>query len=720
MIEQNKTLLPLVEKNDEIDFRHLLGSLIDNRWFILSVTALFAIIGILYVMAATPVYQANAMVQVEQSGGGSILNDLSQVLPQGNSESATEIELIQSRMILGETVEQLNLDIQVSKNYFPYIGKLWESITGKDNSKISVTKLTVPSNLLGKPFILKIIDDNKYSLWQDDSLILNGTKGTVAEGNGLSLLVNDWSASPDTSFTVVKQSPLSATNELLSNLVVADKGQSTGVLGLVLNGTDPVLIKKTLDGICNNYLLQNVGRKSEEAAKSLDFLNKELPRIKTNLDDAENKLNDYRQQKDSVDLSLETKSMLDTLVSIDGQLNELTFKEADISKLYTKSHPTYRALLEQRKTLEDQRDSINKKINLLPKTQQEIIRLTRDVESGQVVYMQLLNKQQELSINKASTIGNVRIIDYAVTQPSPIAPRKMVIISIAIILGAMLAVAFVFIKAILNRGIEKTEQLEELGLNVYATVPLSEWQRKIDHQLHIKGRKNIDQSSLLAIANPTDLSVESIRNLRTSLHFAMLEAKNKILMITGASPGIGKSFIVTNLAAVISQSAMKVLLIDADMRRGYIHEVFGLDAEDGLSDILSKSRSIENCVKKTNVEGLEVITHGQIPPNPSELLMTNNFSELMSWAASSIYDIVLIDSPPVLAVTDATIIGNHAGTSLLVARFGQNTPKEIELSVKRLSQNGINVKGAILNAVVRTASTEYSYGYYHYTYDSKK
>lgn len=719
MTEQIKNILPLVDTDDEVDFRHLFGALIDNRWIILSVTAFFAIIGILYVLITTPIYQADALVQVEQTPGNTLINDLAQALPTANDESATEIELIQSRMILGESVDQLKLDNLVEQNYFPVIGKLLASVEGVERAKIGLSELSVPTELLGKALTLKIIDDDSYTLSLGDSVILQGKKGISEENKNIRLLVSDWQAIPGTSFSVTKQSRLNAINQIFANLTVADKGVSTGVLTLVLTGTDPVEIKKTLDAICHNYLNQNIERKSEEAAKSLSFLNKQLPLIRSNLDTAENKLNSFRQQKDSVDLPLEAKSLLDTLVEIDTQMNELVFKEAEISKLYTKEHPTYKALLEQRQVLIDQRDSINRKINTMPKTQQEIIRLSRDVESGQAIYMQLLNKQQELSINKASTVGNVRIIDNAITQPIPIAPRKPIVIISAIILGAMLSVAYVFIKTILHQGIEKVEQLEELGLNVYATVPLSEWQRKIDIQNVMKDHKHSGRNTLLAIDNPTDLAMESIRNLRTSLHFAMLEAKNNILMITGASPGIGKTFIVTNLAAVVSQSGIRALLIDADMRRGYIHEIFNHTYSSGLSDVLVKAKAIDECIKQTDIPGLDILTRGQVPPNPSELLMNKSFSELLEWAQRS-YEMVLVDTPPVLAVTDATIIGSQAGSSLMVARFEQNTPKEIELSLKRLSQNGIIVKGAILNAIARKASTELGYGYYHYEYGSNK
>ncbi len=358
----------------------------------------------------------------------------------------------------------------------------------------------------------------------------------------------------------------------------------------------------------------------------------------------------------------------------------------------------------------------------MPKTQQEILRLTRDVDAGKEIYMQLLNKQQELSITKASTVGNVRIVDPAVTQPKPVKPKKAIIIFLAVFLGGVFSIAIVLLKTIFHKGIENPEELEQEGINVYASIPLSEWQQKKDRETFsiAKRKSNTRSLTLLATGNPTDLAIEAIRSLRTSLHFAMLEAKNNVLMISGASPNIGKTFVSMNLAAVIAQSGARVLVIDADMRKGYSHTLLGTGWQNGLSDILSKQISAAEAVKKTNIEGMDFISRGQIPPNPSELLMRQQFGEFIQWASEN-YDLVLIDTPPILAVTDAAIIGNIAGTSLMIARFGLNTVKEIDVSIRRFDQNGVDIKGVILNAVEKRASSYYgSYGYYQYEYKSDK
>ncbi|MDF6334547.1 polysaccharide biosynthesis tyrosine autokinase, partial [Escherichia coli] len=560
-----------------------------------------------------------------------------------------------------------------------------------------------------------------YSL-KSDSFSIDGVVGELVDAKDISIKVDSITAPKGTIFSVSYVSKLKAISDLQDILTVADQGKDTGILTLSLTGDNPKLIEKIIDSITNNYLAQNISRQAAQDEKSLDFLNRQLPQVRSELDAAEDKLNLFRRQNDSVDLSLEAKSVLDQIVNVDNQLNELTFRESEISQLYTKEHPTYKALMEKRKTLQDEKAKLNKRVTAMPETQQEILRLSRDVESGRAVYMQLLNRQQELNIAKSSAIGNVRIIDNAVTEPKPIKPKKIIIVLLGIILGGGVSVAIVILQVFLRRGIESPEQLEDLGVNVYASIPVSETFSKKSNQSFKRNKSkgvNEYRDGLLAIENPADLAIEAIRGLRTSLHFAMMEARNNILMISGASPNAGKTFVSTNLSAIIAQSNKRVLFIDADLRKGYTHKLFEVSNDNGLSDLLAGKTEITKAIKKLPVAGFDFISRGNIPPNPAELLMHERFGKLLEWANNE-YDLVIIDTPPILAVTDAAIIGNYSGTTLLVARFEMNTPKEIEVSVKRFEQSGVKVKGCIMNGVVKKASSYYSYGYSYYGYSYNK
>ncbi|MBL4329607.1 polysaccharide biosynthesis tyrosine autokinase [Klebsiella pneumoniae] len=706
---------PEVKDSEDFDIGRLLGEIIDHRKLIISITSLFAFTGLLYILLSTPVYQADALIQVEQKQANAILGNLSQILPDSQPQSAPEIALLQSRMILGKTVDDLNLQIRVEQEHFPIIGKGLSRLLGQKDGALNIAIFSpVDQTEDIQKFKLTVEENGSYDIY-GENVELKGKVGETLEKNGFTVKLSSIQAEPGTTFTVTYVSKLKAISDIQESLTINDQGKDTGILAISLNGTNPLLIKDIINSISQNYLAQNIARQAAQDAKSLDFLNQQLPKVRSDLDEAENKLNDYRRKNDSVDLSLEAKAVLDQIVNVDNQLNELTFRESEISQLYTKEHPTYKALLEKRKTLQEEKGKLNKRVSAMPETQQEILRLSRDVESGRAVYMQLLNRQQELNISKSSAIGNVRIIDNAVTQPKPVKPKKVITLLASIILGLFVAVGVVLLRVFLRRGIETPEQLEELGINVYASIPVSETFSLKKTVKKSKRNSYSDAEIFLALENPADLAIEAIRGLRTSLHFAMMEARNNILMISGASPNAGKTFVSTNLAAVISQTGKKVLLIDTDMRKGYTHKLFNINNDHGLSDFLSGKNDINKTIKTIDVAGFDFIPRGIVPPNPAELLMHKRFGELLKWANEN-YDLVILDTPPILAVTDAAIIGNYSGTTLLVARFELNSPKEIEVSIKRFEQSGVHIKGCILNGMVKKASSYYSYGYSHYGY----
>jgi tyrosine-protein kinase Etk/Wzc len=574
--------------------------------------------------------------------------------------------------------------------------------------KIGLTQLSLPAHdNESATATLRVINHNQYHL-SGENFELEGRTGERVEKNGVSLLVTEINAEPGSQFTVTQTSRLKAITLLQERFNVAEVGKDTGMLNLIMAGEDPQLINTTLQTIAEHYLAQNITRQAEQDEKSLQFLNTQLPAIRNDLNRAEDKLNAYRKQKDSVDLNMEAKSALDQIVNIENQLNELTFREAEISQRYKKEHPTYRALMEKRDTLQNERAKMNKRVSAMPSTQQEVLRLSRDVDSGRAVYLQLLSRQQELNVAKSSAIGNVRIIDDAITVTEPIKPKKIIIIMTGFILGGFISVALVLLQSALRQGLESPEQLEERDINVYASVPYSEWLRKKD----IKSRKGT-ASLLLAEKNPADQAIETLRGLRTSLYFSMMEAKNNVLMISGVSLGAGKTFISSNLAAVIAQTKKKVLLIDADMRKGYLHEVFGLEAGCGLAEILKGTTPFEQAVVSLPDIGLDYLSRGHIPSHPAELLMSPAFKALLD-TASSRYDLIIIDTPPVMAVTDATIVGRHAETIMMVARFEENTVKEVEVCIRRFKQNGMAINGWILNGVKKRKSSDYGYGYSAY------
>lgn len=701
------------EKEKLLSLADVIGILRDGKWRIIAITSIFTLASVAYVFTATPIYQATALIQVEKDAGKSIFSQLSDAIPGGKQESQPQIGLLQSRMVLGQTVDDLHLDTAVEEKHFPLVGKAIANLLGKQDSSVKVENLTVPEDFLDIPLQLTVTAANTYQI-EIDGKAYTGKTGEHFSQNGISFVIREINADEGTDFTLTKLDKLTAVNQLLNRFTAKDMSNDSGMLQLAFRGEDKKKTAEILRSISNNYLKQNVERKSEEASKSLEFLKEQLPLVLNNLNKSENLLHQFRQKNDSVDLSLEAKSVLETAVGLEAQINELIFKEAEISKLYTRDHPAYRTLLEQKVVLTKERDKLNARISAMPKTQQEVLSLTRDVQAGQEIYMQLLRKQQELNINKASAIGSVRIIDHAVTERKPVAPLKALIILISFMLGLFTSVTYCIFRKLLHTGIENSEQIENLGVNVYATIPVSKWLSNKNQTITRSKRKQMRSVHLLARDNPSDLAVEAMRSLRTSLHFAMMQARNNILLISGATPEAGKTFVSCNLATVIAQSGKRVLLIDADLRKGQMHHVLGSEIKHGVSEILHRTSEYEKVIQKTEIENLNFISRGHIPPNPSELLMTEAFSNLMEWAQHN-YDLVIVDTPPVLAVSDACVAAKYAGTVMLVARFQKNSIKEVGVSVKRFVQNDITVNGVILNGVEKTASNAYEYSAYSYS-----
>ncbi|UBU47689.1 AAA family ATPase [Cobetia amphilecti] len=760
-----------VPARTSLDLGRMLGQLYDSRLTLALITGTFTVLAVLYALLATPIYKADALVQVEEGGGNmNPLRDVSSLLRGEAPPSESEIQIITSRLVLGETVKKEQLDLVVKPYQYPLIGTFLRThefarpswLAGSSmvwaGESIDVASLEVPAAWDNVPLTLVSLGEGgEYELQYDGDALGTGVVGEASRFDGplgeVTLKVSALDAARGAEFTLMHQSTLEATNALRSRFAVAEMGKETGVLGLALVGEDPLRTQQTLQRITDTYQQQNIERQSAEAEKSLEFLKKQVPTVRERLEVAENRLNAYRGKSDSVNLDLETKSVLEQLVNIDNQINETQLEEAELSGKFNPSHPNYVALRKKRADLQQTRKELEKQVGDLPDTQQEILRLEREVEVNQQIYVQLLNKTQEMNIAQASTIGNIRILDEAVAQPHPISPRKAMIVVIATLLGGMLGVVFVLLRSMLHRGIETPSELSDLGLNVHATLPLSEEQARLNRRLargfkRFTGRGVATAANdnvapgLLAIRNPADLSIEGLRGLRTSLHFAMMEAPDNRLMICGPSPGIGKSFVSANLAAVCAQAGNRVLVIDADMRRGHVHQsmagVSPSDAAPGLSDFLLGKADRDSIVRGITDPSLAMsettaaalgegvaangapsnlcyVARGTSPSNPSELLLQSRFSDLLTWASAN-FDMVIVDTPPILAVTDAAIVGKQCGVSVMVTRFMHNSPKEIEAALERFASSGVHVDGAILNAVERKATTTYSYGYSYHDY----
>lgn len=727
------------QDEDEIDLRELVGVLLDHKWLIAGITGLFLVVSVAYALLAAPVYQAQAMVQVE-SKMPSIpgLADLSSLGMDGASSAATtEVALITSRAVVGKAVDQLKLDTQVAPQRLPLLGdflaRRFKPETkgavarplfgleryGWGGEHLAIARLAVPEAMLDSPMTVEVGDAaDRYTLFDEEGeVLLEGKVGEEARGHQVTLLVESLVANPGTQFSVTKRRRLNVVTSLQQQVKASEQGKESGILQLTYQNEDPDLAGRFLQEVAEAYVRQNVDRNSAEASSQLAFVKEQLPVVRRQVEAAQAAMNAYQTQAKSVDITMQTQGLLEQQVAVETSIQQLHMQQAEMDRSFTREHPAYRALLKQIAELEGRKAGFNRQVGELPDTQQELLRLSRDLQVSNELYTALLNQAQQLDVARAGTVGNVRIIDAAAVDVThPVKPRRSLVVLVGTLLGGFLAVGVVFLRRIMNPGMEDPSQIEELGLPVYAVIPLSPLEDLQERGKRGRRRRGPARGRLhlLAVNAPADPAVEAIRSLRTSLHFAMLEAKNNVLMISGPRPSVGKTFVSANLAAVIAQTGQKVLVIDADMRKGSLHRVLDVAPGNGLSDVLvGKADQAAAIHPLDQVPNMYYMTRGEIPPNPSELLMHPRFTTLLE-SLSSQYDLVIIDTPPILAVTDAAIVGQHAGSSLLVTRFGVNQPKEVVLTKKRFEQNGVQIKGAIFNAVEKRATGYYSYGYYEY------
>lgn len=733
----------LAVKDDEVDLRDLIGVLVDRKWWIFGTTVLFFLVAAVYSLLAPPIYQAQAMVQVESKMPAIPgLSDLTS-LGGGSGAATTEIALLTSRSVIGVAVDDLKLDVQIEPYYFPLFGAFvarrfqseadievspaWFGLSsyGWGGEGLDVHRLSVPKALIDSPLVLQIgHKKGSFTLFDEDGgKILDGVVAVPVERQGVSIEVASLRGNPGMRFQIQKLRRFDVVAALQDRITAVEQGKESGIIQLSYEDRDPLLAEALVQRVADAYVRQNVDRSSAEAATQLQFVKEQLPTMRLKVEEAQAAMSAYQSRANSVDITMQTKGLLEQEVAVEGSIQQLRLRQAEMDRSFTREHPAYRALLNQIGELESRKAGFQRQVSVLPDTQQELLRLTRDLQVNNEMYTALLNQAQQLDVARAGTVGNVRIVDPASADiANPVKPRRSLIVMVATLLGAFLAAGIVFLQRLLNPGIEDPSEIEELGLPVYAAIPLSVSSsmpklRKGKHGTRViaDGRQH-----LLAVTDPADPAVEALRSLRTSLHFAMLEAKNNILAISGPRPGVGKTFVSSNLAGVIAQAGQRVLVIDADMRKGTLHKLLGISQQGGLSDVLGGKLPVGSAIHALpGLDNMHYMVRGDVPPNPAELLMHPRFQQLLE-DLSRQYDLVIVDTPPILAVTDAALVATHAASTLLVTRFGVNQAKEIALTMRRFEQNGVQVKGAIFNAVEKRATGYYSYGYYEYASDDKR
>ena len=710
-------------QDDELGLGRYLAILGERRGTIAASVALALALGGLYLLTTTPVYRANAILRIEQKS--SSLGQLDELIPDVPSQAAPEMEVLGSRALLGRVADALHLGVSVEPRYFPVVGAAHaRAHPGPDlaavpwwggasyawgGETLQVERLNVPAEWEDLPLTLVAKADGAYTLWGPEGrVVLNGTVGTGAQTEArapheVELFVTELHARPGTRFQVMRRSKLAVVEELQRTLRMGEKGAGTGVLNLTLDGPDPVLVTTTLQAIADTYVRSNVERRSDDAGRTLSFLDSQLPGLRQGLEQAEAALRDYRAGKGGVDLGLEVQAVLNRSADLDKDISTLAMERSELRQRFTEHHPLLLATERKLARLRTERTALDTRLKGIPDAERVSAQLTRDVKVANELYLQLNNKAQEYRVLKSSTITNARIIDAPVVPRTPVRPVKPDVFAVSLVLGLVLGVALAFTRQALHQGVSSPAALEAaLAVPVFASLPLGP-------------DRASDTPVILARTRPRDPTTESVRALRTRLQRALKDAPGNVVALTGTSPGVGTSFVALNLAWVLAESGQRVLLVDANLRGGWLHRCFQDARPSGLSELLRGTLPLEQAVLADVGPGLSFLGAGELPPDPAELLSQPGFAGLVA-QLSARYEVVLFDTPSILAVTDAALVGRHASVGLAVVRAGAHPLREVTSALHQLEENSVPVRGVVLNGVPRSRRGRAVSGIYQYEY----
>ena len=694
------------KKKEDKDLLDLVQNLVKN-WFIVLPCMVFAgAIGVFVAMWIRPVYQVDALLQIEtkSSKSSSMMGDMAAFFAT-TSPAETEIELIKSRKVLGATIELKRLQ------YYATPLSKWDRLFHREGRmelmNFDVPWEGVPLESREKPWMARVLDSVNFALYDHNNRrVLVGTVGQTYHfpyaGDTASFGIYRMVAKKGQRFAVGKKSYLDAVESFRSSFNVKEKGKRTGILEFSYQDVYPDRAVEVLNEVATSYLRQNVEERNAEAQQTLDFLEKQLPDLKSRLDSSLMNMNAYQNRVGSVDVAAETQIVLQKRMQLEQKILEIQQKKQEAIRLFHAEHPTVKTLEDQERTLRRELAATSRDVKDLPETQQEVLKLTSEVELNKVLYTNMLNSVQQLRLVSAGEVGSVRIVDFAEQTTRPVKPKKKIIFMIFLFLGILLGAAIVSLRDMFRGGVKSATFIEkETGYTVYAKVPKG----------NPKGTKG---TRPLAVVEPDDVAVESLRALRSSLEFSMMESDQPVIGVSGLIPGVGKSFISVNLAALYAGLGKKVLLIDADLRKGRLHKEFGIKRGNGFSQVLLREITEDKVIFPTEVENLFVIPCGNVPPNPAELLGSKHYIELIEKFKTQ-YDLIIIDTPPIMLVTDAALACRVAAQVVMVIEYNKHSIEAIQDGMAQILKGNPNAHASIvINKYEHGSQDGYGYKYGKY------
>ncbi len=690
--------------NNTITLLEALFILWKKRFTLCLFLAAGALIGLVIGQWIRPQFTSDALLQIDVKGNKAAnraMGEMGAILDVASPADA-EIELIKSRLVLNYVVSEEHL------NYSATPTSALNRLLHREG-RMDLDYLFIPDMARTEKWRAVVTGDDTYAVYnEDETRLVEGKVGQMLKvlyaGDTLQIRVSRMRASVGEEFRINMMNPLIAVRSLAAGLKVAEKGKQTGVIGVSFSHRYADRAASILNTIANTYVRQNVEMRSAEAEKTLEFLESQLPGVKAKLDSSEKVLADYRHSIGSVDMTGETQAHLNKEVDLQRQLLHLEQERQQATRLFKEEHPSVQTIVKQQNRLRGELARLKKTAESMPVTQQEMIRLQEEVSVNNAQYTAMLNNIQQLRVVRAGEVGNVRIVDFAQVEPIQSKPKKFNILICSMAAAFMLGVLWVFMLRMMRNGVRSSQELEHATeVSVFAKIPESR-----NRLLRDKRHK-----LTLVEASPNDQASEAFRTLQTAVDFSLTEGQ-KVLMICGLMPGVGKSFVSKNLAAVYAMNGKRVLLIDADMRKGVIRSSKYL----GLAEVLSGKIPWRETVAESRCQNLFVMGCGKRLMSPSELLRHDLFKTLLEEMKSE-YDMILVDTPPVSMVTDAELIFPLVDFALMVVHYGTDSVAQIKENLANLRRYADKPCAFVMNHCEYEPGHYYGYGYYGKGYYGK-
>ncbi|MEL6584551.1 MAG: polysaccharide biosynthesis tyrosine autokinase [Pseudomonadota bacterium] len=715
------------EASDDIDLLEIAQNLI-SQWLLIAVfVVLGGVAGAVSYLSQPKIFRADAIVQIENSGSSVVALEGITDLVGDQSSAVAEIEILRSRQLLERVVAELNLTLvseprrlpilQAMPQRFAFTAPQLDSLApfDWDDTAIDVGMLRFPNSRGSNFLTVRQQEGAAFEIItpSGESYIAEVGVPFVAPDGSFELTMTGLEGPVGREFSIGHRSEEDVVRSLRGGLNISEVGRGSNVLSVSLSDRNRFRAEEILHAVTQAYLDQNINRNAAEVQQGLEFIENQLPTARARFDAAQEALNEYREEQRSVDLGTETQILLQQATAIRGQLNQLDLDEQDIAQRFNQSHPTYRRLLASRAELERQLEEVEDETQRLPETQKQIFNLQQSVDVSQEIFFQLENRARELRIARASTIGNVRIIDRARSSSIPISPRRNAILLVHLAGGLLLGSVIALLSQMRRRTIESLSEIEALGFPLFGVIERA--------QNAMVGRPNRRSNPKLLREIPnTEQSQEALRSLRTAIFFGFAD-DNKTVSITSAAPEEGKSFVSANLADVCGQTGQNVVLVDTDMRRGYLAKYYGISRTmPGLAEYLSGAVELDEVLYKPAGTNFTLIPTGKYPPNASELLLKPQFGDLVEKLREQ-FELTVFDTAPLLAVTDPVIVMRHVGLALAVVRHQKTEIQSAKAMGTIVERANLRLSGLIVNSFNRKSGGGQKYYAYsgQYRYENR-